>query len=100
VRHAAPAGYPGPWPRLSIWHGEADRVVDPANSRLLAVQWCALNGLATTVAETVELHGVRRDRWSVARQPAVERWSIPELAHDWPRGAAERIVDFWGIGRD
>ena len=25
--------YRGPWPRLSIWHGEADRVVDPANAR-------------------------------------------------------------------
>ena len=36
VRRAAPIGYPGPWPRLSIWHGEADGVVDPANSRLLA----------------------------------------------------------------
>ena len=36
VRHAAPPGYPGPWPRLSIWYGEADGVVDPANARLLA----------------------------------------------------------------
>jgi len=100
VRHAAPAGYPGPWPRLSIWHGEADRVVDPANSRLLAMQWCALNGLDPTAAETVELLGMRRDRWSVSQQPVIERWSIPDLAHDWPRGAAESIVDFWGIGPD
>ena len=42
VRHAAPPGYPGPWPRLSIWHGGADGVVDPANARLLAAQWSAL----------------------------------------------------------
>jgi poly(hydroxyalkanoate) depolymerase family esterase len=100
VRQAAPTGYPGPWPRLSIWHGEADRVVDPANSRLLMVQWCALHGLDPTAAETVELLGMRRDRWSVSQQPVIERWSIPELAHDWPRGAAESIVDFWGIGPD
>ncbi len=100
VRHAAPTGYPGPWPRLSIWHGEADRVVDPANSHLLAVQWCALNGLDPAAAETVELLGMRRDRWSVSEQPVIERWNIPGLAHDWPRGAAESIVGFWGIGPD
>src|SRR5271165_774815 len=42
ARRAGPAGYPGPWPKLSIWQGEADSVVDPANSRLLAAQWSAL----------------------------------------------------------
>jgi poly(3-hydroxybutyrate) depolymerase len=29
IRGAAPIGYAGPWLRLIIWHGEADRVLDP-----------------------------------------------------------------------
>ena len=100
VRHAAPTGYPGPWPRLSIWHGEADGVVDPANSRLLAAQWSALHGLDPVAPDTLELLGMRRDRWNVAGQPVVELWSLPGLAHEWPQGAARGIVDFWDIAAD
>lgn len=100
VRHAAPIDYPGPWPSISIWHGEADRVVDPANSSLLAVQWSALHGLDPTAMETAEFLGMRRDRWDAAEGPVVEKWSLPELAHEWPRGAAESIVNFWNLAED
>ena len=100
VRRAAPSGYPGPWPRISIWHGEADGVVDPANSRLLAEQWSALHGLDPAAPDTLELLGMRRDRWNVAGQPVVELWSLPGLAHEWPHGAAQGIVDFWNIAAD
>ncbi len=95
-----PHGLRWAWPRLSIWHGDDDRIVDPANGRLLAEQWSALHGFDPAASETVELLGMRRDRWSVSQRPVIERWSIPELAHDWPRGAAESIVDFWDIGPD
>lgn len=79
VRHAAPAGYTGPWPQLAIWHGEADRIVDPANARLLALQWS-------------ELHGPGE-----AERPAVQLWTIPGLAHGWPPEATEQIARFWGL---
>ena len=100
VRRAAPSGYPGPWPRISIWYGEADGVVDPANSRVLAGQWSALHGLDPAAPDTLELLGMRRDRWNVAGQPVVELWSLPGLAHEWPQGAARGIVDFWDIAVD
>jgi poly(hydroxyalkanoate) depolymerase family esterase len=100
VRQAAPIGYPGPWPKLSIWRGGADTVVDPANSGLLAAQWSALHGLDATATETMELLGMRRDRWDAAGETVLEQWSLPGVGHEWPRGAAESIVDFWNIAVD
>ena len=79
VRHAAPDGYAGPWPRLAIWHGEADRIVDPANARLLALQWS-------------ELHGP-----GDAARPAVQLSTIPGLAHEWPAEATGQIARFWNL---
>jgi poly(hydroxyalkanoate) depolymerase family esterase len=97
VRRAAPAGFPGPWPRLSIWHGEADRVVDPANARLLAMQWSALHGLDST-GLIVEPSGVRREIWGQSKPPAVELWTLPGQPHAWPANAADHIARFWGLG--
>lgn len=100
VRRAGPVGYSGPWPRLSIWHGEADRVVDPANAQLLAEQWSAVHGSDPTAIETISLLGMERHRWHVGDTAVVERWSIPDLAHDWPPGAVAAIASFWGIAGD
>ncbi len=98
VRRAGPNGYRGPWPRLSIWHGESDRVVDPANARLLAAQWCGLLSLDAAPTETTRCLDLQCDRWIAGGRPAVELWTGAKLAHDWPPGAAQRILDFWGIG--
>jgi poly(hydroxyalkanoate) depolymerase family esterase len=94
VRRAAPPGYVGRWPRLSIWRGEADRVVDPGNSRLLAEQWSTLHGLDSDVHPDVERY---RKIWGSPERPAVELWTLPDLAHSWPAGAAARIADFWRL---
>lgn len=97
ARRAGPADFAGPWPRLSVWHGEADRVVDPANGRLLAEQWSALHGLDNATI-TVESSGVRREVWNRSRLPAVELWTLPGQPHAWPSDAASHIARFWGLG--
>ncbi|HEX4173488.1 MAG TPA: PHB depolymerase family esterase [Acetobacteraceae bacterium] len=110
ARRAAPHGYRGPWPRLSIWHGAADRVVDPENARLLATQWAGLHGLDATAAESRLLGGTRHEQWDVTQasgdsafshreigKAAVELWTLDALGHDWPPGAVEHIVRFWDI---
>ncbi len=96
VRSAAPADFPGPWPRLSIWHGDADRVVDPANARLLAEQWSVLHGLHSA-GVTIESSDVRREVWGQSGFPAVELWTLPGQPHVWPAGAAGDVARFWGI---
>jgi poly(3-hydroxybutyrate) depolymerase len=47
VRAAAPS-YKGPYPRVSIWHGTADSVVNNANVTELVKQWTDANGIDQT----------------------------------------------------
>jgi poly(hydroxyalkanoate) depolymerase family esterase len=89
ARAAAPVRFGGPWPRLSIWHGDADRVVDPANAARLAAQWTGLHGIP--VADAVEQAPAPRARrlaWGDPDRPAVEQWSIAGLGHGAPIDAA------------
>jgi feruloyl esterase len=97
VRHAGPAGFRGPWPKLSVWRGIADRVVDPENARLLATQWACLHGADPAVTETRQFGDARRDQWRARGEPVVELWSLSALGHDWPSIALEHIARFWGI---
>ena len=47
VRAAAPS-YKGAYPRVSIWHGTADSVVNNANQNELMKQWTDANGIDQT----------------------------------------------------
>jgi poly(hydroxyalkanoate) depolymerase family esterase len=112
ARALAAPGYRGPWPRLSIWAGEADTVVVPDNAALLATQWRALHGLAERPVSELRQGGARCRRWG-GPPPAVELWTIPGLTHGYPVGegvghpapyvprcalaATPRIASFWGI---
>ena len=90
ARAMGPPGYDGRWPRLSIWQGRADRVVDPANATNLEAQWVALHGLDE--APTLDLSprpGLRRRAW----HDAVEVWTIDGMAHGFP--AARAASDQW-----
>ena len=35
----------GPWPKVSVWHGSADRTVNPANADEIVKQWLDVHGL-------------------------------------------------------
>jgi poly(hydroxyalkanoate) depolymerase family esterase len=112
VRRAAPPGYRGPWPRLSVWHGEMDTVVDPANAGLLAQQWRVLHGLDAAPTVTAEHLTARHMAWGDRNRPQVELWAIPAMAHGYPVtapgfpavamlpggiSATDRIARFWGL---
>lgn len=87
VRAAGPRGYAGPWPRLSIWHGQSDTTVAPENANLLASQWRALHGLFDqTLAEQVR-DGVWHRSWPAEPHGLVEAWSLPRFPHAYPAGA-------------
>ncbi|HEY4044832.1 MAG TPA: PHB depolymerase family esterase [Rhodopila sp.] len=90
ARAAAPRGYAGPWPRLSVWQGQADTIVAPANATLLVTQWRALHGLtAPAVLEQVQ-NGVLHRTWPDRKHRLVELWSLPGLPHAYPVGT--RVV--------
>ena len=108
ARAVAPPGYGGSWPRISIWHGGADRVVDPNNARNLEAQWVALHGLGSAPTQDLSPRpGLRRRVW----REAVEVWSIDGMAHGFPVAhaagepfvlnagieATAEIARFWGL---
>jgi poly(hydroxyalkanoate) depolymerase family esterase len=96
VREAAPDAFAGPWPIVSIWHGLADDVVDPANARLLAEQWAAVHSI-TSATNTTEEDGARRTIWTSSNSPGVELWMLSDLPHAWPTTAVDRAARFWGL---
>jgi poly(hydroxyalkanoate) depolymerase family esterase len=61
VLGAAPAALRRP--RLTIWHGEADRTVAGDNAVALARQWSALHGKAEEPDETLRRAGWTRSVW-------------------------------------
>jgi poly(hydroxyalkanoate) depolymerase family esterase len=90
VRAVAPAGFSGPWPRLSIWQGLADMTVAPENATLLAAQWRALHGLTATESDEQVRGGVEHRMWPDSAEPKVELWRVPHLPHGYPAGS--RVV--------
>lgn len=80
------AQHSGPWPRVSIWHGRGDDIVNPANATVLAKQWTAVHDidLDPELEETWTngtVHKVYRDKLGEAR---VELYLIPDMGHGVP----------------
>jgi poly(hydroxyalkanoate) depolymerase family esterase len=113
VRSAVPASYRRGWPRVSIWHGTADSVVDYGNADLLVSQWGAVHGLQPTPDVDVADRAARRRTWSKAGQVVMEQWTLPGMAHGYPidtntgkagpfiidvnLSATRHIARFWGL---
>ncbi len=101
VRRAAPpTSKPRAWPRLSIWQGERDQLVEPRNAEALAVQWSAAHGFGgAPTADTAPRPGVRRRVWSTPKRAAVEIWTIAEMGHGFPvdAGAADGGREGFGV---
>lgn len=81
VRAAAPS-FKGPYPRVSIWHGSADSVVNDANMTELVKQWTNANGIDQTADanDTVESfpHAEYKD---ATGKTLVETYTITGQSH-------------------
>lgn len=75
----------GPWPRLSVWHGGADRIVSPANADALLAQWTALHGLSARPDRTEIVDGHKRSVWlATDGSEAIEHYYVAGMAHGTP----------------
>jgi poly(hydroxyalkanoate) depolymerase family esterase len=86
VRDAYPS-YTGPWPRVAIWHGDADSTVAPANARELRDQWTAVHGLRQTPDRTSVIgpNDTRREQYLDRNgRVAVEVDRVPSTGHGTP----------------
>lgn len=77
----------GPWPTLSVWHGDADQTVHVSNAALLGSQWRALHGVGAA-PDTVITDGraVRRTWRDGAGRTVVEEHIIAGMGHGTPLG--------------
>ena len=116
-RVRAASGGRGPWPKVSIWHGDGDATVRPGNADSIALQWADVHGLPTEPTENLSVNGHRRRVWSVDGEPVIESYTIRGMGHGVPLeaggadgyGAAgpflievglsssRLIAGFWGI---
>ena len=81
VRRAS--SHRGSWPRVSVWHGDADATVKPINADALVQQWTNVHGIdATSVQDKVD--GYPRKVWRRDGVDVVESYTITGMAHGTP----------------
>jgi poly(hydroxyalkanoate) depolymerase family esterase len=84
------ASFRGQWPKLSVWHGSADRTVHPGNADEIVKQWLDLHHLPIGPMAESEVDGYPRQVWwNAAGEPMVESFTITDMAHGTPIGLAE-----------
>jgi len=116
----AASGHRGPWPRVSIWQGSADRIVAPANAEALVRQWTGLHGLTEAPDRVEAVGGHPRRVWLGADgRELIEHYEVRGMAHGTPLmpgtgegesgearahmldvglSSTDRIAAFFGIG--
>jgi feruloyl esterase len=82
---AASSGHQGSWPRVSVWHGQADKTVIPLNAREILKQWTDVHGLPTEPSIEGTVDGYPRQVWlNKDGEELVESYTITHMAHGTP----------------
>jgi poly(hydroxyalkanoate) depolymerase family esterase len=88
VRNASQ--HKGPWPKLSVWHGSADRTVNPANANEILKQWLDVHHLPPAPMSEGTVDGYPHQIWWNANgETIVESYTITNMAHGTPLGLAD-----------
>jgi poly(hydroxyalkanoate) depolymerase family esterase len=116
---AAASPHKGPWPKVSVWHGDSDATVSHANSALIVEQWRAVHGVAGHPSAVESVDGHRRRVWRDAQgNDVIEEYRIAGLGHGTPLrtsgadacgsagpymleagiSSTRRIARFWSLG--
>ncbi len=81
----AASSWTGPWPIVSIWHGDADYVVRPANLTESLEQWADVHGIDTVADATDTVSGFpHRVYKDAAGNAKVETYVITGMGHGTP----------------
>jgi poly(hydroxyalkanoate) depolymerase family esterase len=88
VRNAS--HHKGPWPKISVWHGSADRTVNPANADEIVKQWLDVHHLPSAPMSEANVDGYPRQVWwNADGETIVESYTITNMAHGTPLGLAD-----------
>jgi poly(hydroxyalkanoate) depolymerase family esterase len=113
---AGDPGYPGPYPRLSVWQGSEDTTVNTANLGQIVSQWTNVTGVSATATNTDTVDGYPHSEYADSNGVVqVESYSITGMPHavaiDVTNGCgtadtyaidkqictAARVVEFFGL---
>jgi poly(hydroxyalkanoate) depolymerase family esterase len=88
VREAAPNRTV--WPKLSVWHGSADRTVKPTNAGEIIKQWLDVHGLPSApMSEQIVDGHFRQAWWNADGETVLESYTIADMAHGTPLSRSE-----------
>jgi poly(hydroxyalkanoate) depolymerase family esterase len=88
VRKAS--NHKGSWPKLSVWHGSADRTVHPGNANEIVKQWLDVHHLPLEPMSAGMVDGHPHEVWWDADgETVVESYTIADMAHGTPLGVAD-----------
>jgi feruloyl esterase len=73
----------GPWPRVSVWHGDLDATVKLANAESLVQQWTDMHGIDEAPVED-KVDGYPRKIWRRDGVDLIEAYTITGMAHGTP----------------
>lgn len=112
--------FDGPWPTISVWHGDSDETVDSSNAGSIVRQWQEIHNVEGPPTRLEMVDGFPRQVWCDADERAViERYVIGGMGHGTPISAegdeglgeerkymldvgissTRHIADFWGLTR-
>jgi len=78
------------WPKLSVWHGSADRTVKPSNAGEIIKQWLDVHGLPSAPMSEQIIDGYPRQVWwNADGETVVESYTITDMAHGAPLSRSE-----------
>ncbi|SFV26962.1 esterase, PHB depolymerase family [Pseudoxanthomonas sp. YR558] len=81
----AASSWSGPWPIVSIWHGDADYTVRPANLTESLDQWADVHGIDTVADATDTMSGYPHKVYKdAAGTVKVETYVITGMGHGTP----------------
>jgi poly(hydroxyalkanoate) depolymerase family esterase len=79
------SGHAGPWPTVSVWHGAADRTVDPSNAAAIVAQWRSVHGVQERPAYSESGAGYVKRAWLADDgREAIEEYAVAGMGHGTP----------------
>jgi poly(3-hydroxybutyrate) depolymerase len=112
--------FTGPWPTISVWHGDCDATVDNSNASSIVRQWQKIHKVEGPPTHVDIVDGYPREVWCDADgRVVIEQYIIGKMGHGTPISAegdeglgeagaymldvgissTRHIAEFWGLTR-
>lgn len=112
--------FTGPWPTISVWHGDSDTTVDNSNASAIVRQWQKIHKVEGPPTRVEMVDGFPREVWcDPDGRVVIEHYIIEHMGHGTPISAegdeglgeegkymlevgissTRHIAGFWGLTR-